>query len=150
MFQKILLPTDGSRYSGEAARIAAEIAVRHQGTVHPLVAVEYQYVCDDDLPEEVSHAIRKRIESRAQRALDEANAAIRAAGGTTDGGQIVEGVPVDAIVSAAEDGEYGLIVMGSRGVSLDHGHERMVGSTTERVLHRAPCPVLVVRAPEQG
>ena len=146
MFEKILLPTDGSRHSAEAARTAAELARCHHGIVHPLVAVEFQYIVGEELSEEVSSLLRRRIESRAQAALDAANALVREAGGKTDGGRIVEGTSPEAVLREAEDGEYDLIVMGSRGVSLDNGHDRLIGSVTERVLHRAPCPVLVIRA----
>lgn len=150
MFRKILLPTDGSRHSAEAARIAGELSKRHGGSVEPLVAVEYQYLAAEDLGEEVSAAIRKRIDSRARRALDEAAAAIKGAGGKAAEGRIAEGGPVHVVLREAADGEFDLIVMGSRGVSLDHGYERLVGSVTERVLHRAPCPVLVIRAAPDG
>jgi nucleotide-binding universal stress UspA family protein len=146
MFGKILLPTDGSRHSNEAASIAGEVAEKHGGTVHPVVAVEYQYIHAEDLPEEVAATIRERIDRRAQHALEAANERVRGAGGKTDGGRIVEGTPVEAILQEAEEGEYDLIVIGSRGVSLDSGHDRLMGSVTERVLHGTPCPVLVVRA----
>ena len=146
MFRKILVPTDGSRYSEEAARIAGQVAARHEGTVHPVVAVEYQYVTDDDLPEELSAAIRERIRGRARNALLRAEELIRGEGGRVEAGRVLEGPPVDVILREAEDGEYDLIVMGSRGVSLDSGYERLVGSVTERVLHGTPCPVLVIRA----
>ncbi|MFN3652887.1 MAG: universal stress protein [Armatimonadota bacterium] len=146
MFEKILLPTDGSRHSLEAARIAADLATRHRGTVTPLVTVEYQYVTGGDLPEEIAAAIRARIEGRARQALDAAIAAAREAGAQVDEGQVVEGPAPETIVEVAEDGQYDLIVMGSRGVSVDDGRDRLIGSVTERVLHNAPCPVLVIRA----
>lgn len=146
MFEKILLPTDGSRHSAEAARIAAEVAQKHGGTVHPLVTVEFGHLVGGDLSEEVIGAVHERIQARSQQALEQANAVIREAGASTSGGKVLEGPAPNTIVQEAEDGEYGLIVMGSRGVSEDHGHERLIGSVTERVLHRAPCPVLVIRA----
>ena len=146
MFGKILLPTDGSRTSEEAARFAGEIAERHRGSVQPLVAVEFQYVAGDDVPEELSSALRERICARARRALDAAEQTVRDRGGKTEEAKLLEGPPVDVILRVAEEGDYDLIVMGSRGVSEEHGHERLVGSVTERVLHRAPCPVLVIRA----
>lgn len=145
MFKKILLPSDGSMHSLEAARVAAEIASHHGGTVYPLVAVEYQYVDSEDLSEEVRAAIHTRIQSRAEKALQEAAAAIREAGAKAAEGKTVEGRAAEAILQEAEDGEFDLIVMGSRGVSLDKGYDRLIGSVTERVLHRALCPVLVIR-----
>lgn len=150
MFRKILLPTDGSRTSEEAARIAAELSARYGGVVHPLVAVEYRFIGGDDVPADITREIRQRIQARAEAALAAANEAVREAGGATDGGSVVEGQPAAAILRAAEDGEFDLIVMGSRGVSLDNGEDRLVGSVAERVLHRTPCPVLVIRAPARS
>jgi nucleotide-binding universal stress UspA family protein len=147
MFRKILLPTDGSRHSAEAARIAAEVATRHSGTVQPLVAVEYQFVEGEDLPAEVSATIKQRIQQRADRALAEANRIIQEAGGRSEGGEVAEGAPAEVILKRANEGAYDLIVMGSRGVSLERGYDRLIGSVAERVLHRTPCPVLVIRAP---
>lgn len=149
MFQKILLPTDGSRNSTEAARIAAEVAAKHGGVVQPVVTVEYGHLVGGDLSEEVIAAVRGRIQDRASKALEDAGAAILSAGGKASDGKIIEGPAPNAILQEAEDGEYDLIVMGSRGVSEDDGHERMIGSVTERVLHRAPCPVLVIRAEQR-
>jgi len=146
MFQKILLPTDGSRSSLEAARIAGDVAARHGGVVHSLLAVEYRYIQGDDIPADLTAAIRERIGARAAKALAETVAAVRGAGGMVTEGWVVEGPPADVILAAAEEGEFDLIVMGSRGVSLEQGHDRLVGSVAERVLHRTPCPVLVVRA----
>lgn len=49
----------------------------------------------------------------------------------------------DAIVRAADDGSFGLIVMGTRGRT---GLERLLlGSVARRVVESAPCSVLVVR-----
>jgi nucleotide-binding universal stress UspA family protein len=50
-----------------------------------------------------------------------------------------EGHPVDVLVAAARDAD--LLVVGSRGL---HGLSAL-GSVSERVAHRAPCSVLVVR-----
>ncbi len=146
MFRKILLPPDGSRHSVEAARLAADIATHHDAVVTPVVAVEYNHLRGDDIPAELAHAIHDRIAARARKAVEEACALVSGAGARCDAGKILEGQPVDVILNEAEEGEYDLIVIGSRGVSEDHGYERLVGSVTERVLHRTPCPVLVIRA----
>lgn len=61
--------------------------------------------------------------------------------------EIEHGTPAETIVEAARRHRASLIVMGS------HGRNRMprllVGSTAEAVLRRAPCPVSVLRMPEQ-
>lgn len=145
MFKKILLPSDGSKHSIEAAKVAAEIASHHGGVVFPLVAVEFQYTVSKDLSEEESGALRARIQGRAEKAIQETVAAVREAGGEATDGKIVEGSAAEAILKEAEDCEYDLIVVGSRGVSVDDGHDRLLGSVTEQVLHRTLCPVLVIR-----
>ena len=54
------------------------------------------------------------------------------------------GDPVKAIVQVAESGNFDLIVMATHGRK---GMDRFfIGSVTEEVIRRAPCPVFVIRA----
>lgn len=56
---------------------------------------------------------------------------------------LVHGTTHDAILLYARQQECDLMVMGTHGRGgLDHA---FFGSTTERVMRRSPCPVLVVR-----
>jgi nucleotide-binding universal stress UspA family protein len=146
MFKKILLPVDGSRHCMEAARAAGELSVKHGGTVEPLVAVDYHHLTNGDLTESLIASIRHKIEARAEEALTSAAAAVRSAGGTAVQGKVLEGDPHEVILREAEEGEFDVIVIGSRGVSEDSGRSRLLGSVAERVLHQTPCPVLVIRA----
>ena len=145
MFRKILLPYDGSTCSRQAARYAAELAKQCHSTVEPFVAVEYHLAAGNDLPEDVAGVVRASIARNAQQALDGANAILREAGAKSSGGRIREGRPAEAVLEEATLGEFDLIILGSHGVSLERGYDRLIGSVTERVLHRAPCPVLVIR-----
>lgn len=57
-------------------------------------------------------------------------------------GEVVAGDPVDTIVDTAKDKEADLIIIGTHGTK---GLEKiLLGSVTERVLKRAPCPVLTM------
>jgi nucleotide-binding universal stress UspA family protein len=59
-----------------------------------------------------------------------------------------EGMARESILSLAKERAVNLIVMGTHGV---RGFDRlMLGSVTERVLRKAPCPVLAVHAPGQS
>jgi nucleotide-binding universal stress UspA family protein len=61
---------------------------------------------------------------------------------------VAEGAPVTTILLEAEALRADLIVMGTHGVG---GFERWVlGSVAEKVLRKAPCPVLTVTAARQG
>jgi nucleotide-binding universal stress UspA family protein len=56
------------------------------------------------------------------------------------------GVPSDALCTAAADAD--LMVLGSHG----HGavHDKLIGSTSERAVHHAPCPVVIVPDPRHA
>lgn len=58
---------------------------------------------------------------------------------------IVTGIPFDEIIAAADKIDASLIVLGTHGrTGLDH---LLFGSTAERVVRSASCPVLTVRLP---
>ena len=60
---------------------------------------------------------------------------------------IARGEPFVNIVRYARDNEIDLIVMGTHGRgAVKH---MLLGSVAEKVLRKAPCPVLTVRDPEQ-
>jgi nucleotide-binding universal stress UspA family protein len=56
---------------------------------------------------------------------------------------VVMGHPTTEIETAANEPDIGLVVVGARG--LGTLRRWLLGSVSERVVHRAPCPVLVVR-----
>jgi nucleotide-binding universal stress UspA family protein len=59
---------------------------------------------------------------------------------------VISGRPAHAIVEHAKNGGFDLIVMGTHGrTGVPH---IVMGSVAERVLRKAPCPVLTVRGTE--
>ena len=60
---------------------------------------------------------------------------------------VVVGTPHVEIVRLAEERNVDLVVMATHGRGfISHA---ILGSTTERVLRRAPCPILIVRDTER-
>jgi len=59
---------------------------------------------------------------------------------------VFEDKPFLEIIRAVEINKVDLIVVGSHGTT---GLKQMlIGSTTEKLVRKAPCPVLIVRAPD--
>jgi nucleotide-binding universal stress UspA family protein len=60
---------------------------------------------------------------------------------------IVSGIPYEEIIRKADETGASLIVLGTHGrTGLDH---LIFGSTAERVVRGASCPVLTIRLPDQ-
>ena len=65
---------------------------------------------------------------------------------TCDEETVIMGDPVSTIIRVAEEEHVDLIVMGTHGrTGLAHA---LLGSVAEKVVRKAPCPVLTVRHPE--
>ena len=86
--------------------------------------------------------------SRAQAVQDKAvDSAIASVEKTTDVERLLtRGVPSAVLCHAAMDAE--LLVLGSHG----HGqvHDKIVGSTSQRVIHHATCPVVILPDPRHA
>jgi nucleotide-binding universal stress UspA family protein len=143
MYKHILIPTDGSRLSEEAATAGI-----HLGKALGARLTAVHVVANGSTPrlESWAHGDRRYLEhlekSRAQRAAffleTIRETAYRA--GTACECRIVHGkTPHDAIVKAALDLGCDLIVMGSHAL----GAPGRFGSETMKVLERGPVPVLV-------
>lgn len=60
--------------------------------------------------------------------------------------EIAEGKPFIEIIKAAKNYDVDLIVMGTHGrTGLQH---MLIGSVAEKVVRKAPCPVLTVKHPD--
>jgi nucleotide-binding universal stress UspA family protein len=60
---------------------------------------------------------------------------------------VVEGEPVETIDRVARDRNCDLIVVGTHG--WGRWHRLLMGSTAERLVSTAPCPVLTVKVPAE-
>lgn len=141
-YRTILAATDLSDPALTAVRQAADLADRLGGD---LVLV---YVVENRLPPMILAASGQPRETILERHGQHARRSLAEFVKHHLPGREVEqvvliGVPHETIVKYASDREADLIVVGTHGHGIV-GHILM-GSTTERILHHAPCPVLVVR-----
>jgi nucleotide-binding universal stress UspA family protein len=128
LFEKLLVPLDGTAESALALPIARAMA-RATGATVTLLRV---LPADED----------DRTTGAAQRELD-GIAAELTAGGLTARTVVQTGDPAQTIVAHARMGEADLIVMRTHGRA---GLARaVVGSVAERVLTQSPVPLLLLR-----
>lgn len=137
--RKILVPVDGSEGACRAARFAAELA-------HDLGAgLTLLYVFDSPAVTSLGLVAKGDLEETKEYvSRGSFDAAAKAIGGVEVklDRHVDIGDPAARIVTVAEGGKYDLIVMGRRGLSPVR--ELMIGSVSERVSRRSPCPVTVV------
>lgn len=144
-FEKILLATDFSDYSEVACDYALTLAKSYDAAltvVHVInepVDLRGFYV-----PHISFEQLEKEIETSATTMLASfcANNLKDFSNYTTS---VVTGIPYEEIIRVATDEGSSLIVIGTHGrTGLDH---LIFGSTAERVVRSAPCPVLTIRLP---
>lgn len=143
-FRKILVATDGSKYSDAAAVEAVGIAKRCDSY---LIAVSV-VPSETESPFDIVHSeMQKGLIS--DRELQEAEKNVKNVkklaeeNGVRVKGFIYSGRPYDAVLETAKDERADLIVVGSHGRT---GIARLLmGSVTERVIGHAECAVLVVK-----
>lgn len=139
MFKHILLAVDGSEHAWRATEVAAELARSTKAELRVIVVYDPVplYLGEPNL----QAAINARL-SEAQGILDKAVEIVGEISAEIHAG-IVEGNSAEAIIEVAKTRECDLIVMGSRGLGRLAG--LVLGSTSQKVVSHAPCPVLIVR-----
>lgn len=134
--QTVLLPFDFSEPASEAITTARGLVAR-TGLLWVLhVIPPLERTSPGFLTGEVDPAtLRERADTALAKALSEAGIGEAQR-------RIAVGDPADEIVTVAREIDADLIVMPSRGKT---GLRRwMIGSVAERVVRRAPCPVLIL------
>ena len=140
MYDRILVPTDGSEYAARGVERGMDLAEENDAQLHVLFVVDetvygstpalssyeayLEKVADDaeDLAEDI-------IEDATERGIESTMAVLR-------------GVPHEEILAYVDEHDVDLIVMGKRGATgVEPPH---VGSVTDRVLGAAEVPVIPV------
>ena len=139
MFEHILLAVDGSDHALRATKIAADLARCMKSELRVVVAYDPipPYLGEPNL----QYSIDARLND-AQRILQKAVALAGEVPGEVHA-ELVEGNPAEAIIEVAKTRTCDVIVMGSRGLGRLAG--LLLGSTSQKVVSHAPCPVLIVR-----
>ena len=139
MFSRILHANDGSDHAFNALSLALKIAKQSNAELHMISVEEIDYLPEtmEDVRQETGTAARRfhSVVNRARSMAEESQVKLKT--------HVVAGHPVRDIVDLARDLKADLLVVGASGHSALY--DRMVGSRADRIVHLAPCPVLVVR-----
>jgi nucleotide-binding universal stress UspA family protein len=143
--RRILVPIDFSEHAEPVVEWAVHLAETHGSRVVLMHAyhlpVEFQQMEGAYLPADFwSH-----VKTEAQKTLEGHAERIRAKGIEVET-VVREGYPATAIVEEADRQGASLVVIGTHGhTGLKH---LLLGSVAERVVQKAPCPVLTVKRPD--
>ena len=146
--RRILYPTDLSELSLAALTYARTFAVQHQAELHCYYVVDDAYqswsaLGPESVPvvpvtEDLINAATKQMDAFVAKHLGDLNISVIV--------DVGNGRPYYEIVQYAAEHDIDLIVIAT------HGHtgfkHALLGSTAERVVRHAPCPVLTIRHPE--
>ncbi len=140
-FRKILIAVDESVFAERATRTAVELASSLKAEI-AFVHIYQPSSAPGTMWGEPADRLMEMSEKAARQLL--ASFRGRASGSLHISEFLETGKPAHGIVEVAKKWPADLIVMGSHG--RGKAQSLFVGSVAQEVLHRAPCPVLVVRA----
>jgi nucleotide-binding universal stress UspA family protein len=139
LFRKMLIANDGSKGGDHALAFAIDLARRLDLALHMVCVEELPW-----FPASVDEVIEQQgaDERIFDGVIDRARA--KAAGkNVTLEAHVIAGHPVSSIVEFIRQGGYDLLVIGYMGHSALYN--RVIGSTTDRLVELAPCTVMVIK-----
>lgn len=141
----ILVPIDFSDNSKKALRYALPLAEQFKATISLLYVVEPAVFPSDFGFGQMSFPdVEKEMYDKAESELQQIVADLNTKISITP--VIKSGIPFVEVTTFASDEKVDLIVLATHGrTGVEH---ILFGSTAEKIIRKAPCPVLVVRAEE--
>jgi nucleotide-binding universal stress UspA family protein len=142
MFKKILYPVDFSEYTDEILEYAVAVAKQFGAELHLLHVIpnlNYFTPYESFLTPENMVAIEQNVETEVNRDMDKITGSLdipvkRA---------IKTGVTFMEIIDYIKTEHIDLVIMGTHGRSgIEH---ILIGSVAEKIVRKAPCPVLTIR-----
>ena len=139
MFKKILIANDGSEGAFKALDAALRLAHTHKAQAHMICVEETQWIpgSREEVIGDKELADRKFAEVVAKAEAEAKQHHVKLIS------HIVVGHAVPAIVDCIERDGCDLLVTGFMGHSALYN--RVIGSTTDRLVELAPCTVLIVK-----
>lgn len=138
MFSNVLVAIDGSESANKAFERAIYLAQKCNSKLDLVHVVQ----CDVGGDSANTFEIIDDLKDKANKMLEEYK--IQAAKNNVPIQiSIMQGDPAKVIIELAKAKSYDLIIMGTRGRTAFQ--ELLIGSVSQKVMHHASCPVMVVR-----
>lgn len=142
--KKVLVATDFSEHSAKAIRYGTELVSNFGGELHVLHVVEPTPIMYGEGGGYFTPETAAELEASALKQMTDL--AVNAGDGVKVVRKVVQGHPFVEIVRYAKDEKIDLMVVGTHGRgAISH---MLLGSVADKVVRKAPCPVLVVRDEE--
>jgi len=148
MIRKILVPVDGSEHASKAIEMAANLASQYDAIIHLLHVVSLTKI-----PDAINEYIRAEgihespyfvaLQTMGDQILITAKKEAEKKGAKNIETRVLEGDPAQNIIDYAKDGDFDMIIMGSRGLGSFKG--LMLGSVSSKVCHAADRTCVTVR-----
>jgi len=145
--KKILVPIDFSEYSKKALQYAFQLAKQFNSHLSLIYVIEpVIYPADFSMGQVALPSIDVEMNARAKEELE--NLAQKEIADLEVKTIIKTGKPFVEIIETAAEEDIDLIIIASHGhTGVEH---LLFGSTAEKVIRKAPCPVLTLRDPIKG
>lgn len=147
-FKKILVPIDFSDYSKRALRYAIDFAKQFNSELILVSVIEPMiYPADFSMGQVAIPATDQNLTERVETELETLEKDVIGSGLKSK--RIIKtGKPFYEIIETAREEDVDLIIIATHGhTGVEH---LLFGSTAEKVVRKAPCPVLTLREPIKG
>ncbi|UEC42939.1 MAG: Universal stress protein [Methanothrix sp.] len=141
MFEEILIATDGSEHSLQAAKTGIDLAKLSGGRVTALYVVDPGVLSDvsHNIVDDVVEGMRRSMMKEAEKAMTLVEELAKAAGVPAEK-KIVEGNPAPEILNMSKGMDVVVVgSIGSTGLS-----KYLLGSVAEKIVRNSEVPVMVV------
>ena len=138
MFSSLLVAVDGSESAKKAYEKSIYLAQKCNSKIDLVHVVQCELGGDSantfEMIEDLKNKAKKMLEEYKNQAAKN-NISIQI--------MVTQGDPAKVIIELAKAKSYDLIIMGTRGRTAFQ--ELLIGSVSQKVMHHASCPVMVVR-----
>ncbi len=142
IYRKIIAAVDFSESMESVINNAVSLTKQNEALLKVLHVVEYTFPMDEDFVMPPVNEITDKLVENAGRQLD---TLLSPRKDVCWERAVLSGHPKQEILRFLEQEKADLLVVGAHG---HHGIAGLLGSTTDRLVHRANCDVLVVRQRE--